>query len=111
MADLATTDFTGKVITVICEGGSVFRPDPSGWTIEHPRFEEQQGRLFLVGTPISPYPSTNSWFDGATTVSISWSSVSQYVVFDSIESFRESVGKQLVQQPKTSWWGGRNRST
>lgn len=76
-------DFTDKVLSVYINGPS----ESKG--IAYPRFQEQGGRLFLVGV----VPETSSladWVKGHTCA-IAWDSITDYLVFDSEEQYVERV--------------------
>ena len=94
MADLNVPDFFGKVL--ILEYGS---SSQGVAYVEDPHFEEQAGRLFVIGTsPIGVSPG----FDG-TPVAVAWDTVTAYHVFDSAADVREAVEKWYPK--KSSWFG------
>jgi hypothetical protein len=85
-------DFTGKVVSV----SIAFEDD--GRCLEHPRWETQGGRLFLVGT-VPRGASTNGWCDGIPGA-VAWDQVTDYMVFDSAEHYRERTGIYERKQRK-----------
>ena len=54
--------------------------------LEHPRWETQGGRLFLVGT-VPRGDSTGDWCQGVVGA-VAWDQVSDYLVFDSVEDYQ-----------------------
>ena len=102
-------DFAGKIVVVYLDVGVAMFPSQPGWTLESPRFEEQHGRLFLVGSSASADPTTGTWHRG-TTVHVSWASVTHYLVYESVESYRQAMGQFYAQRPKPAkpgWFGSR----
>jgi hypothetical protein len=76
-------DFTKKVVSVSIPGEEDAR------CLQHPRWEEQGGRLFLVGT-VPHGCSTNDWSRGIVGA-VAWKSVTDYMVFDSSEQYVERL--------------------
>jgi hypothetical protein len=76
-------DFTKKVVSVSIPGEEDAR------CLEHPRWEEQGGRLFLVGT-VPHGCSTNDWCGGIAGA-VAWEAVTDYMVFDSAEQYLERL--------------------
>lgn len=56
-----------------------------------PKFELQAGRLFLVGT--IPAEATDSGWDANKIGAVLWDQVRNYIVFDSLEDYKEAVAK------------------
>ncbi|NVK58383.1 MAG: hypothetical protein HWE26_22590 [Alteromonadaceae bacterium] len=56
-----------------------------------PTFELQAGRLFLIGT--IPEEATDSGWDANKIGAVLWEQVRNYVVFDSLEAYKEAVAK------------------
>lgn len=79
----ALPDFSTKVVSLSFAGADDSQP------IEHPRWETQGGRLFLVGT-VPRGGSTRDWCEGIVTA-VAWDQVSDYLVFDSADHFRERL--------------------
>lgn len=78
-----TPDFSGKVLALTT--GS----DGEGLVLASPRWERQEGRLFLVG--IVP-PQAGIWASGATGA-VAWDAVLDYLVFDSAEAYAKSAAR------------------
>jgi hypothetical protein len=76
-------DFTKKVVSVSIPGEEDAR------CLEHPRWEEQGGRLFLVGT-VPHGCSTNDWCGGIAGA-VAWGAVTDYMIFDSVEQYLERL--------------------
>jgi hypothetical protein len=72
-------DFTDKVISVSIAG------EDDGRCLEHPRWEIQGDRLFLVGT-VPCGGSTNDWCGGILSA-VAWESVTDYMIFDCAEHY------------------------
>ena len=73
-------DFSNKVVSVS------FAAADDTHAIQHPRWETQGGRLFLVGT-IPRGGSTRDWVEGIVCA-VAWDEVSDYLLFDSAEEYR-----------------------
>ena len=76
-------DFSGKVVSL-----SFAAADDTN-AIEHPHWETQGGRLFLVGT-IPQGGSTRDWCE-VIVCAIAWDEVSDYLVFDSADEYRRRL--------------------
>ena len=76
-------DFSKKVVSVSIAG------EDDGRCLEHPHWETQGGRLFLVG-PVPPGASKNNWCDGLPSA-VAWDQVTDYLLFDSAEHYAECV--------------------
>jgi hypothetical protein len=72
---------TNKVVSVSIAG------DDDGRCLEHPRWETQGGRLFLLGT-VPHGASTNDWCAGLPSA-VAWDQVTDYLVFESPERYLE----------------------
>ncbi len=66
------------------------------YAIESPRFEMQAGRLFLVGT-VPRGGSSRDWSEGVGSAVV-WDQVTDYLVFDSVEHYRERL--KIYERPK-----------
>ncbi len=69
----------GKVLSVLCAG------EDTGQLISNPSFEEQGGRLFLVGT-VPKDASRDNWMEGLPCA-IAWDTVQDYVIFASMDDY------------------------
>lgn len=70
---------------------------------------EKGGREFLVGESVSAHVAGPPWHQGAT-VHIAWDQVSHYVVFESVDAYREAAGRYRGEQTRGKWLGKpRNR--
>ena len=76
-------DFTNKVVSVSIAG------EDDGRCLEHPSWEIQGGRLFLVGA-VPRGGSTNDWCGGIPSA-VAWEAVTDYLVFDSVEHYLERL--------------------
>lgn len=101
--------FEGKVVTVFIKSGEVIFSDQVGWTLDAPIFQEQMGRVFLVGKTIAEYRGGTPWHHGAT-VNIPWELVDYYLVFDSIEAYHDAAGRYRAEGPKPGWFGRHGKS-
>jgi len=77
------SDFTNKVVSVSIAG------EDDGRCLEHPHWETQGGRLFLVGT-VPGGASSNNWCGGIPSA-VAWDAVTDYLVFDSAKHYLERV--------------------
>jgi hypothetical protein len=85
--------FKGKVLSVLCKS------EDSSQMIWEPKFEIQGGRLFLVGM-VPPESSQDNWMEGLPSA-ISWDSVQDYVIFDSVEDYLKRLkGKSPKRKKK-----------
>jgi len=75
-------DVRGKVLVVYCGA----RPEWCPSVLQNPSFQEQLGRLFLVGK-VPRGTSENDWAAGRRRA-IAWDSISEYVVFDNLTDYR-----------------------
>ena len=82
--------FAGKVLSVVCAG------EDTGQLIYNPLFQEQGGRLFVVGT-VPKEASRDNWMEGLTCA-IAWETVQDYVVFESIDDY---LGR--LRSPRKRW--------
>ena len=71
--------FTGKVLSVLCAG------EDTGQLIYDPSFQEQGGRLFMIGT-VPKEASRDNWMEGLPCA-IAWDTVQDYVVFASMDDY------------------------
>jgi hypothetical protein len=69
----------GKVLSVVCAG------EDTGQLIADPSFEEQGGRLFLIGT-VPKNASRDNWMEGLSCA-IAWDTVQDYVIFASMDDY------------------------
>ena len=76
-------DFSKKVVSVSIAG------EDDGRCLEHPHWETQGGRLFLVGV-VPGCASKNNWCGGVPSA-VAWDQVTDYLVFDSAEHYAECV--------------------
>jgi hypothetical protein len=76
-------DFSKKLVSVSLVG------DQDGRAIDRPRWVTQGGRLFLVGT-VPRGGSTRDWCEGIVSA-VAWDQVTDYLVFDSADSYRERL--------------------
>jgi hypothetical protein len=76
-------DFTNKVVSLSIPGEEDAR------CLEHPTWERQGGKLFLVGK-VPRGCSTNDWCE-EIAAAVAWEAVTDYMIFDSAEQYRERV--------------------
>ena len=72
-------EVAGKVLSVLCGG------EDTGQLIFDPSFEEQGGRLFLIGT-VPKEASRDNWMEGLACA-IAWDAVQDYVIFASMDDY------------------------
>ncbi len=76
-------DFSTKLISVSLAG------EDDGRALDRPHWEMQGGRLFLVGM-VPRGGSTRDWCEGIVSA-VAWDQVTDYLVFDSSEHYRERL--------------------
>jgi len=88
-------DLHNKVVLVYIRN----RPLDDYVVLERVAFEIQGGKAFIVGA-IAEGTTTNDWAAGVPTA-LSWDSVEQYLVFDSLEDYfareTQSYDPQSIQ--------------
>lgn len=78
---IAIDKFDGKVVS--------FSSDEETLAIANVSVEDILGRLFIIGT-IPNGGTTNDWAEGKTC-GIAWDSVSDFIVFNSVEDYKVSM--------------------
>jgi len=84
--------FAGKVLSVLCAG------EDTGQLIYDPSFEEQGGRLFMVGI-VPKESSRDNWMEGLPCA-IAWDTVQDYVIFASMDDYLTRL-----RAPQRRWPG------
>jgi hypothetical protein len=85
-------DFSHKVLSVSIAG------EDDGRCLEHPEWEMQGGRLFLVGTvPLNA--SRNDWCGGVPSA-VAWNQVTDYLVFNSAKHYAKSLRRYYRNKQK-----------
>jgi hypothetical protein len=85
MKKTTVPDFSKKFVSVSIAG------DSHTYAMDHPHFESQGGRLFLVGT-VPRGGSNGDWSEGAVCA-VAWDGVTDYLVFDSVEHYQKGLVK------------------
>ena len=76
-------DFKGKVLSITIKDDTVNRD------LVDPYFENQAGRIFIIGTV--PKGATESdWVEGCLS-SVAWDRITDYFTFDSLESYSKAI--------------------
>ena len=76
-------DFSGKYISI------TIKDDEISHDLFDPKFENQAGRIFITG--ITPHGATESnWVSGIKSA-VAWDRVTDYFLFDDIESYNKAV--------------------
>jgi hypothetical protein len=96
MSEPRTIDFAGKVVHVYVKVGALSSTEVVQIALLSPRFEEQAGRVCLVGN--SAGDESNSPWHSKARVCILWEFVSGYLLFDSLELYRAAL-TSLIPQP------------
>jgi hypothetical protein len=86
--------FSGKVLSVLCAG------EDTGQLIYDPAFQEQGGRLFIVGT-VPKEASRDNWMEGLPCA-IAWNTVQDYVVFASMDDYLARLRAPRKRWPASS---------
>jgi hypothetical protein len=91
-------DFRGKVVVIY------LRPsERATWALLGPTFEQQGGRLHLVGKPLADAIEGN-WANEAT-VCVPWGEVAYYLVFKTAADYHDAVNRFEAVQPGRKWFG------
>ena len=77
-------DFKGKIVTFYCAN----IPPEYATSLVSPSFEQQAGRLFVVGNSATHLRS--HWDDGLYSA-VAWDQVASYVVFESLDEYQTRV--------------------
>lgn len=86
----AYPDFSGKCISI------TIMDDDRNHDLFDPKFELQGGRLFIIGT--TPKGATVSdWVEGVTGA-VAWDRVTDYFLFDDLESYYAATKKSEESQ-------------
>ena len=80
----------GKVISITIKDDSVSHD------FINPEFKELQGRTFVTG--ITPKGQTDSGWTDNCPAGVAWDRVTDYVIFDSIESYIYAVKKSEIYE-------------
>ncbi len=76
-------DFNGKVLSITIKDDTINRD------LINPHFENQAGRIFIIGTV--PKGATESdWVEGCQS-SVAWDRITDYFVFDSLEAYSKAI--------------------
>jgi hypothetical protein len=87
-------EFSGKVLSVLCVG------EDTGQLIFNPSFQEQGGRLFMVGT-VPKEASRDNWME-CLPCAIAWDTVQDYVIFASMDDYLTRLKAPHKRWPATS---------
>jgi len=87
--------FRGKVLTIYFLDRAT--SGDTGSIIEDPRWEQQAGRLFLVGTV--PHGVSPGDWNGGLVSAVAWDAIAEYTVFDSIDEYRQRVDHARASTP------------
>ena len=76
-------DFSGKVLSITIKDDTINRD------LINPHFENQAGRIFIIGTV--PKGATESdWVEGCQSA-VAWDRITDYVIFDSLEAYDKAI--------------------
>ncbi|MEI8044786.1 MAG: hypothetical protein WCL11_25465 [Verrucomicrobiota bacterium] len=95
----------GKVLSVLCTG------EDTGQLIYDPFFQDQGGRLFMVGI-VPKEASRDNWMEGLLCA-IAWDTVQDYVIFASMDDYLtrlKAPAKRWPSPNKTVQRTGASRS-
>jgi len=81
MSFLEFPDIEDKIILIYLSS----RPDEHNAVLQKAHFENQGGRIFIVGE-FAEGTTANDWASGVSTA-IAWDQIEQYLVFDSLEDY------------------------
>ena len=87
-----TPDLTGKCVSITSTA------DDTSHDLHDPHFEMQGGRLFIVGT--IPAGSTSSDWVANCQGAVAWDTVSDYIVFDSLDAWKKAVKISAAHEEK-----------
>jgi hypothetical protein len=95
--------FDGKVVSVVCVN------EDTGQLIRSPRFENQGGRLFIVGT-VPEDASQDNWMEDLPCA-IAWDTVQDYVIFDSMEDYLNRLNSRRKRWKRSNKPAQRTRAS
>ena len=76
-------DFSGKVLSITIKDDTINRD------LINPHFENQAGRIFIIGTV--PKGATESdWVEGCQSA-VAWDRITDYFIFDSLEAYDKAI--------------------
>lgn len=78
-------DLKGKTISI------TIMDDEINYDLANPHFEDQCGRVFIIGT--IPSEATESGWTANKTGAVAWDRVTGYVLFDSSDDYEKAVKK------------------
>lgn len=90
--DKNTPDLKSKVILIYMHN----RPLEEAVVLEDAHFEQQGGRLFLVGR-FAEGASENDWASGVKT-SLAWDRVDQYFLFDTLAEYLQRAAQAMARE-------------
>ena len=76
-------DFKGKCLSILTQD------DTANHDLFNPHFENQAGRIFIVGTV--PKDSTESNWNTGNIVSVAWDRVAEYYTFEDLETYYKAT--------------------
>jgi len=76
-------DFKGKVLSITIKDDTINRD------LIDPHFENQAGRIFIIGTV--PKGATESDWVEACKSSVAWDRITDYFTFDSLEEYSKAI--------------------
>ncbi len=92
MIELRFPDLSEKVVLIYLIGRAI----EDAVVLENARFEVQGAKTFIVGE-FSEGTTANDWVSGIRTA-ISWDSVEQYLIFDSLEDYFARVSRAYEKE-------------
>jgi hypothetical protein len=92
MLDDHLPDFGGKLACIYVSGKSYVR-----YILQDIAFDMQGGRLFVVGRIPEDYDMHVPWAKGKPAA-IAWDCVDYYIVFESVEQFRDALQKSRIHK-------------
>ena len=95
-------EVAGKILSVLCAG------EDTGQLIHDPSFEEQGGRLFLIGT-VPKEASRDNWMEGLPCA-IAWDTVQDYVTFASMDDYLTRLRAPRKRWPASAKAARRTKS-
>lgn len=76
-------DFKGKVLSITIKDDTINRD------LIDPHFENQAGRIFIIGTV--PKGATESdWVEGCQN-SVAWDRITDYYIFDNLDAYLKAI--------------------
>jgi hypothetical protein len=104
MSSINYLNFDGRVVAAYLKVDRAISEGIPNWVLQGASLETQCGRLVLVGKSTTYLPDPQ-WHEGVT-VCIPWDHLLYYVIFESIDHYRDAMKKYRPPSRGGGWFGG-----